>query len=109
MFSLSRWAGGLVKRYGSKVPLIIGPSLAAGGFLLFALPAEIHNYWTSFLPAIIVLGFGMTITVAPLTTTVMNSVRQNQSGIASGVNNAVSRTAGLLAIAIFGIVMLHTF
>ena len=109
MFSLSRWSGGLIERFGARVPLIVGPLISAVGLALFAFPSVSPNYWTSFFPAVVVLGLGMAITVAPLTTIVMSSVGEEQAGVASGINNAVSRTAGVLAIAVFGVMMLHAF
>jgi EmrB/QacA subfamily drug resistance transporter len=109
MFALSRWAGRLVDVHGARLPLVAGPVIAAAGFVLFAWPSVGGAYATSFLPAVCVLGLGMAITVAPLTTTVMNSVGADMAGVASGVNNAVSRAAGLLAIAVFGIVMAQGF
>ena len=109
MFLLSRWSGGLVVRYGPRIPLVIGPLIVALGFVLLAMPPIATGYWIAFFPAILVLGFGMTVTVAPLTTVVMQSVDQDRVGAASGVNNAVARIAGVLAIAVLGIVMVSAF
>jgi EmrB/QacA subfamily drug resistance transporter len=109
MFVLSRWSGGLVARYGPRIPLIIGPFIAAAGFAMFAVSSTGVSYWKAFFPAMVVLGFGMAVTVAPLTTVVMSSADQDHAGAASGINNAVARVASVLAVAVFGIVMMGAF
>jgi len=110
--SLSRWTGELADRYGARLPLTMGPILAGIGFLLLGLPGQEagpSRYWSTYLPAMSIVGVGMGITVAPLTTTVMGAVDSRQAGTASGINNALSRTAGLLTIAVLGSLALVMF
>jgi EmrB/QacA subfamily drug resistance transporter len=109
MFALSRWSGGLVGRIGARTPMVAGALFAAAAFVAFALPGIGGSYWTTYFPAALLLGIGGTLFVAPLTTTVFDAVDVEKSGVASGVNNAVARTAGLIAIAALGIVLAAVF
>jgi EmrB/QacA subfamily drug resistance transporter len=106
---MSRWAGALAARIGVRALLVIGPVLCAVGFGLFAVPAIGGSYWATFFPAMIVLGVGLGFTVAPVTAAVMGSVERRHAGIASGINNAVARAAGLVAIAGLGVLLVTRF
>jgi EmrB/QacA subfamily drug resistance transporter len=103
---LSRWSGGLVDRFGARGPLIFGPALAAVGFLLLS---ATEAPYAAVLGSMTVLGLGMAITVAPLTTTVLNAVPAHRTGVASGINNAVAAVGSLVTIALLGSVALGVF
>lgn len=108
--SISQSTGALVTRFGVRRLLTIGPFTAAVGFAVFALPtAAPGSYWTTFFPAVMVLGIGMGLTVAPLTTAVMGAVDTHHAGVASGISNAIARTAGLLAVAALGVLVVWRF
>ena len=109
---MSPFMGRVVDRIGPRIPLIVGPAIVGIGFIILSLPgvtAGPNAFWTTYLPGIIGLGIGMGITVAPLTTAVMGAVSSNQAGIASGINNAMARSAQVLAVALLGAVALSTF
>jgi MFS family permease len=106
---MSRPAGALAARIGPRPLLFAGPLGTAAGFLLLALPTTGGDYVTTFFPGILLLGLGMGLTVAPLTTAVMGAVDPRHAGAASGINNAVARAAGLLAIAGLGALLLARF
>ena len=109
MATLSRWAGWLNDRFGPRLPLSLGPAVAAAGFLLFTLAVRPGSYWSRVLPGVLVTSLGMAITVAPLTTTVMSAVTGSHAGIASGINNATSRVAMLVAVACAGVLTGDSF
>ena len=109
-FLIGRLSGRICARFGARVPLVIASLAVAAGLLLFALPgAEYGSYWTSFFPGMVVQGFGMALVITPLTTAALGSVDSARSGLASGVNNAVTRVAGLLAVALLGMIVYATF
>src|SRR5215212_7421416 len=107
---LSRYTGSLTDRYGARLPLVVGPAIAGIGFALFAVPGvESGSYWTSFFPAAVVLGVGLSVLVPAVTTVALNSVDVRHEGLASAINNAFSQTAGLMAVAVLGVLMFAAF
>jgi EmrB/QacA subfamily drug resistance transporter len=99
----SRWSGSLVERIGARLPLVLGPSVTAAGYVLLALSGGQSSYWTGILPGLVIVAIGMTLSVAPLTTTIFDSAPKDKSGTASGINNAAARSGGLLATAALGL------
>jgi EmrB/QacA subfamily drug resistance transporter len=109
MGALSRWSGGLNERYGARALLIVGSVVVAAGLALFAVPVPGGTYWNTVFPGMTIWGFGMALSVAPLTSTVMRSAGDRYAGAASGINNATARIAGMLAVALLGVVAQGTF
>ena len=109
MAALSNWSGRLVDKTGLRLPLTLGPAMSGFGMVLLIPAVWSGEIWIGIVPAMVVLGAGLGLTVAPLSAGVMNSVSEDNAGIASGVNNAVSRAASLFAVAALGIVVVATF
>ena len=109
MALLSRFSGGLLDRFGARLPLTVGPFIAGIGFFALGLPGTEGPYVTTFLPGMLALSLGMALTAAPLTAAVMGAVEEEHAGIASGINNAVARSASLVAVAAFGLLMAVVF
>lgn len=109
IFTLSRWAGGLTDKYGARLPLVAGTVIGAAGYASLALLHGDGSFFSTFFPGIALIGVGLALSIAPLTTAVMNAVHVEYSGTASGINNAMARMAGLMTIAVLGIVILHAF
>ena len=108
-FVMGRWAGGLVTRYGEKLPLVVGPVLSAAAFILFAVPGVGGSYWTTYFPAVVMLGIGMSLVFGPLSIAILNAVESEHSGLGSGVNRSVQRTTKLLGLAVLAFLVLATF
>jgi MFS-type transporter involved in bile tolerance (Atg22 family) len=98
--------GRLAVRVGPKIPLSIGPVIVGIGLLLATRIADDQAYWTHAFPAILVMSLGMTLAVAPLTSTVLAAVDKHQTGMASGLNSAVARLGGLIVVALLGAVLM---
>jgi EmrB/QacA subfamily drug resistance transporter len=109
LFALSPWFGKVATGTGPRVPMAVGPIVGGVGLLLLTRAGADPDYVTDVLPGVIVFGLGLSATVAPLTATALNSVEERRVGVASGINNGVSRIAGLLAIAVLGAVIAGSF
>ena len=105
MFLLSSYVGQLAGRYGPRLFMSAGPMVAGAGFLVMLRLDKAVRYWTDLFPGVLLLGLGLALTVAPLTTAILGAIDKEQSGIASAVNNAASRLAGLVAIAVIGLIV----
>jgi len=105
MTAISPTMGGLAARIGPRIPLTIGPLIVAGGMVLARLMTPEASYWTGAFPTVLVMALGMTIAVAPLTSSVLGSVEEQHVAMASGFNSAVARTGGLIATALLGAVI----
>jgi EmrB/QacA subfamily drug resistance transporter len=104
-FFLARWFGTLAGRHGPRLYMALGPLIAAAGFLLMTTVDRPFNFWAQMLPGLVVFGFGLTMTVSPLTAAVLAAVDPAQSGIGSAINNAIARIAGLIAVALIGVII----
>ncbi|NYF14418.1 EmrB/QacA subfamily drug resistance transporter [Pseudoclavibacter sp. JAI123] len=102
--ALSSWFGSLSGRFGPRLFMTVGPILAGVGTLMYSGLGSEVNYWTQVLPGVVVFSLGLSMTVAPLTSAILGSVPTTQSGIGSATNNAISRVAGLVAIAMIGVI-----
>lgn len=107
--AFSGWAGGLVSKYGAKLPLIVGPLIVAAAFLFITQIGIGGSYWLTIFPAVVIMAIGLTIVFAPLSTTVMSSAPMRLSGTASGINNALISTANVLFVSLLGVVALSSF
>jgi len=109
MFLLSARMGALADRFGPRIFMGAGPIVAGCGLALLAMMGREVDYWTNVLPGALVFALGLSLTVAPLTATVLGGVDERHAGVASGVNNAIARVAGLVAIAVIGAVVSSAF
>jgi predicted MFS family arabinose efflux permease len=104
-FLLARRFGTLAGRHGPRLYMAAGPIIAAAGYLLMMTARDPFNFWTQMLPGLVVFGLGLSVTVSPLTAAILAAVDPAQSGIGSAVNNAISRIAGLIAVAFTGVII----